>query len=335
MANAITITSIHKRMEQALKLKDINRLEQQAQEIEKVLRTLKQKRKIDDDNNQSDLVSSAILQEIRTAANRMLKFQGRRGLFNKAHTWSNNFAGTDDIVEAELAAVLAAIQNKATGSTQASYLDFTSGQGSVTVYADEIMEQLPERVGKKAVRKLTSIKEGQNWQARAQKADVKGIATITGDLAPEYERLVQLFSNITFTIKNYSSVSETNSLGLGTTKPAKAIRGALYYLGYRKNFDMAVAALSQEPEHLGHLTFAYELAGWGQGSGQGKNFNMLPAVDFLIYNDPAVPESIAVRSTKKIIYDKIYGTQNMGTQNRILKAYFGMKESNYKRQLSK
>lgn len=323
-------------MEQTLKLREINRLETQAQEIEKVLRTLKQKRQIDDTNNQSGLISGAILQEIRNEANKMLKFTKRQSLFGTAHSWNKNFEGTDDIVEAELAAVLATIQNQATGNSNMSYLDFVSGKDLVTVYSKEVLEKLPKKVGNKAIAKFTSsVKEGEKWKMRSQKTDVQGFLTITGDLAPEYKRLVQLFSNVTFTIKNYSSVFETESLNLGNTNPNKAIRGALYYLGYRRNFDAAINALAENPEHVNHLIFAYELAGWGQGTGQGKNFIALPDVDFLIYNDPAVPESIAVRSTKKIIYDKIHGTEGLAASNKILKSYFNMKESGYKVQLKK
>jgi hypothetical protein len=67
---------------------------------------------------------------------------------------------------------------------------------------------------------------------------------IEGKVVSEYEELIELFKNVTFSVKNYSSVAETTSIGLGTTDKRKAIRGALYHIGYRRNFDAAIKALS-------------------------------------------------------------------------------------------
>ena len=334
MAN-ITVSSIHEKMKQNLQFKKIQSLEQRAKEIEEVLKTLKQKQNIDNNNNlASDIVNHTILEEIRKEATKLLGLKSYTSLFGREHS-SVSRKGTDDIVEAELGAVLAAIQNQATG-TNLNYQDFVGGRDPVTVYTKEITTQVIDRVAKKISSSSQKLpKQGEGWSARAKKTDVQGIINITGNMAPEYNRLVSLFSNITFTIKNYSSKYEVDSLSLGKTNPDKALRGALYYLGYRRNFDMAIKALNNDPEHTGHLIFAYELAGWGQGTGIGKNFTMLPDTDFLIYNDPAVPESIAVRSTKKIIYDKIMGNTSLGRSNAIAKSYFNMKESNYKIQLNK
>ena len=273
-----------------------------------------------------------MINQIREQATKSLGFSSVDRLFKRSHN-SAFRTGADDIAEAEIAAIIAAIQNEGTGSNL-TYQDFLAGRDPVTVYSKEIIQRLPDKVGGKIVSNLqVKVKEGEKWKHRSQKTDVVGITTITGEIAPEYKRLIELFSNVTFSIKNYSSLSEIDSLSLGNTNPQKAIRGALYHIGYRRNFDAAVSAIEESPEHKGHLIFAYELAGWGQGTGTGKNFVALPAVDFLIYNDPAVPQSIAVRSTKKIIYDKIMNTKGLSSNNKILKSYFDMKESEYKRQI--
>lgn len=323
----INVDSIHEKLKNFLEIKRINQLDQQAQEIEQVLRALKYKQQASEPN---DIFSELMIDQIREQATKSLKFRSTDRLFKRSHG-SAFRAGADDIAEAEIAAIIAAIQNEGTGSNL-TYQDFLAGRDPVTVYSKEIIQRLPERVGGKITNNLqTKVKEGENWKHRSQKTDVVGITTITGKIAPEYEKLIELFSNVTFSIKNYSSISEIDSLSLGSTNPQKALRGALYHIGYRRNFDAAVSAVEKNPKHKGHLIFAYELAGWGQGTGIGKNFAALPAVDFLIYNDPAVPESIAVRSTKKIIYDKIMDTKGLGSSNKILKSYFGMQESKYKR----
>lgn len=334
----INLGTLHDRMKKALQVSKIAEEKKRAQEMEKVLRALKSQRKIADLNIQDGSISGEILMAIRKEAVKSLNPKARSKIFKTPHSRVGNFEDTDDIVEAELGAVLAAIQNQASGSTL-TYKDFVAGRDPATVYSKEITEKTAKRTGNRLQREASKKIPEATFSARSQKIDVNGIAITNLNITidPNYERLVELFSNVTFSIKNYASVFETDTLSLGTTKPDKAIRGALYYLGYRRNFNAVVAALSTDEgiEHAQHLQFAYELAGWGQGTGIGKNFTVLPNVDYLIYNDPSVPESIAVRSVKAIIYDKIEGNVAMGGTRSILKSYFNMKESNYKIQLHK
>lgn len=318
---------------------EIEQKKAQAQQIETVLRALKQKQKMGEEQAVNG-ISGLILDEIRRTANSMLKFKSDMPLFNRPHNRVQR-AGADDIVEAELAAVIASIQNKAFGDKM-SYQDFLGGRNPVTVYAEEIIKEGAPRAGRAVASRIASqLPEAKKIVSRSQKTDVKGlqaVETISAELGSEYQKLIQLFSGVSFTVKNYSSVYEVDSLNLGKTNPEKAIRGSLYYLGYKQNINEAFMALMSDEgvEHAGHLQFAYELAGWGQGTGVGNNFVALPEVDFLVYNDPAIPESIAVRSTKAIIYDKIFNNKNMGNSTQYLaKAYFNMKESSYKRQLTK
>ena len=335
----VTWSEIHEELKMVLMAPEVEQKRAQAQQIETILRILKQKQKIGE--QAIDGVSGIILDEIRRTANNILKFKSDMPLFNRPHNRIQR-SGADDIVEAELAAVIASIQNKGLGGKM-SYTDFLGGRDPVTVYSEEIIKEGSSRIGRAMANHVASkLPEAKKIVSRSQKTDVKGlqaVETINAELGPEYQKLVQLFSGVSFTVKNYSSVFEVDSLNLGQTNPEKAIRGSLYYLGYKQNIDEVFSAImssSENLEHAGHLQFAYELAGWGQGTGAGKNFVALPEVDFLVYNDPAVPESIAVRSTKAIIYDKVFNNKNMGaSMNRISKAYFEMKESGYKRQLRK
>ncbi len=330
----IKVDSIHEKLKQALHERQLKELDDRAYKIEQVLKELKSKQQ----NAQGvGEISGKVIDSIREEATKALGFKSTKQLFNRAHK-SASRSGADDIAEAELAAVIAAIQNEGFGTKGYTYQDFLGGRDPVTVYSKEIMRRLPDKCGDKIINDLKhQVKEGEKWRKRSQKTDVKGLVEIEGEVASEYKELIELFKNVTFSVKNYSSAAETTSIGLGTTDKRKAIRGALYHIGYRRNFNDAIKALSQDDEgHESHLIFAYELAGWGQGVGVGKNFVEIPNVDFLIYNDPAVPENISVKSTKRIIYDKAVGKNSHLTASQsISKSYFNMKKIDFERQLPK
>jgi hypothetical protein len=84
-----------------------------------------------------------------------LGFKSTKQLFNRAHK-SASRKGADDIVEAELAAVIATIQNRGFGVQDYTYQDFLGGRDPVTVYSKEIMKQLPDKCGDRIINDLKS-----------------------------------------------------------------------------------------------------------------------------------------------------------------------------------
>lgn len=135
--------------------------------------------------------------------------------------------------------------------------------------------------------------------------------TVTADLNPLWERLFNLFSNCTFSVKNYSSKAHTSlNIHLGSTNIYKALYGALSqtnrseqeinYIIHAGLRSYMASKNKTVATHFYHLRFIYELTGVGLYDSDGP----ISGVDFLIYNDPS-SDAIYVRSTADLILQEL------------------------------
>lgn len=298
-----------------------------AREMESVLYQIKNL-----NTNTNNPIDKALFQQAGTIINESLsalnaRRKGRskltaQQLFHRTHS-THTGAGGDDIFEEELAAVLASIESLATGTT----VDFTSkltGRQAANIKLEQEVDKTVEKVLTQYNKRLTKTisstgtREGQkkhtvNTRAASGKVDVTGISnmTVTADLNPAWERLFQLFSNCTFSVKNYSSKATTSlNIHLGSTNIYKALYGALSQSGRNEkeiNYIIMAGLRSYMASknhtvatHFYHLRFIYELTGVGLHDREGP----ISGVDFLIYNDPS-SDAIYVRSTADLILQEL------------------------------
>jgi hypothetical protein len=100
-------------------------------------------------------------------------------------------------------------------------------------------------------------------------------------------------------------IEDLYDIHLGNSLPAKAVSGALNYLGYgSEEVDSVLlwgsAGDSEEiKRHIYHLRYIYELTGAGLIDANGNPSGL---VDFIVYNDPS-SDAIYVKSTAEILVD--------------------------------
>ena len=178
-----------------------------------------------------------------------------KSLFSTTHSEqyeaSKNF-GVDDIVEAEIAAVLASLDKlanqKSNDSIMLSNIDIlknTTGRikGSLPDFLSDLQSEVIDNLSDNVVKKINDNKNNnesygylkkiyaslnKKSSGKSIKTDVSSIITITGEIDENLEKLVKIFSGRRFTIKNYNSQAKTGGeIHLGNTVPYKAITGEL------------------------------------------------------------------------------------------------------------
>jgi hypothetical protein len=195
---------------------------------------------------------------------------------------------------------------------QAANILVTETDAMVEKMLSKYNTRLTRAINKKSANSNQN-KHTVHTRATAGKVDVTGISNmaVTAELNPAWEHLAKLFSNCTFSVKNYSSKALTSlNIHLGSTNIYKALYGALsqsnrteqeinYIIGaglrsYMASKNQTVA------KHFYHLRFIYELTGVGLYDSEGP----ISGVDFLIYNDPS-SDAIYVRSTADLILQEL------------------------------
>lgn len=322
--NEVNLKEIHSRLLRRLGLKEkANKDNIIAAQIEQVLYYLKNK-KLQSDAQPTDEFIAAIQQQadsiiensihlINTRPGSQMKLTAN-SLFKRQHkTFVGRTAG-DDIFEDELAAVIATIQNKATNSS-INLTDKLIGSDSLNIAIEniekEILDYYPQFLEKRFNSRIKN-REFTGTVARSGKGDVKGTSLqFQGQLIPEWEQLFLLFQGHSFSVKNYSSWSNSLYIELGGTEYIKSILGSLQALGYNQRSSQRIfykamySDNSDIAQHFYHLQFGYELMGLGLGRKTNDgDFEEAQQVDFFIYNDPS-SDLIRVRSTAQMLLDVI------------------------------
>lgn len=295
-----------------------------ALEMEMVLSVLKN-RKLDTRNSNNPVVQELQKQAdiIIEQATALLNSNRKNSLslssiFRRRHKDVKTSFGGDDIFEEELAAVISAIEQEATGQT----VDITKklvGSDALGIEIEQISKRVIKAMSERHEFKtrIENTSDVKNITARSGKADVLGITTeYQGTLDPKWEELFRLFSNKTFSVKNYSSWGKDEiNIALGATNYEKAIMGSLGALGYspedrERIFWQGLRSkrTSAVAEHFYHLQYGYELMGLGLGSRKSGEFQKAQQVDFFIYNDPS-SNVIRVRSTAQMLLDALKNTK--------------------------
>lgn len=252
-------------------------------------------------------------------------------LFRREHS-TQRIKATDDILEEEFAAVLAALQEKF-GGTKTEVGNFVSGQGLVTVQGLSALEKVYDSVYETFIdefKKLAPIEENHSFALsshltaeRTGKADINA-GTFQVDTTIKVDNdflnnVIALLNEATFTIKNYkTSPTFERPLELGKTNLLKAITAELnvvfpqnaindqrdiFYRGSQimvKTVKPPSATKAEVMQHYTHMRFIYELSGMGLINSDGTPH----FAKYLIYNVPNSTE-IYVTDTASIILNEI------------------------------
>lgn len=321
---------MHGRLEQRLKLRQrAARDVPVAMAIENLLRMINQQA-MSYSNHPVVNAEQEQIDEIILMATQGLNL-GKRGkkfephmLFSRFHKRGQRVLGSDDIFEAELAAVIAAIEAKATGKDISikSIQNKLVGSDSLNIMVSDLSEECIEALREVESEKIQKLAKGGvddivgRTVERSGKSDVKGIM-VHSQLDPKWEELFRLFEGRTFSVKNYNALNkDVVMLSLGSTMYRKAIMGALGSLGYshkaiEQMFWQGIASGGKNgqpsPEvakHWYHLQYGYELMGLGLGKVVNEEFEEAQQVDFFIYNDPS-SGAVVVRSTAQMLLNEI------------------------------
>ena len=309
-----------------------------AQEMEKILRKIKQTSIIEDNLNSNNL-ENIFDQQCYEIANDALNFlktaSGSDKLYTKKLFTTSHSRGyelgksldVDDIVEAELASVLQSIQTIAFNNISIDNIDlfssFSTGRikGNLSEEAQKIMDNVTEGTILNVIERIqnTNFKNKaykkiaaklKDTQSKSIKTDIKSFdIELLADLKPEWQQF-SVFAGATFTIKNYISKRKNDiavQIHFGESNPYKSVMAQLSSLNYS----------FKQSQHI----FFHSLNSWMknstkavqihiphlrfayelQGSGLYDTDGMsISGADFLIVNDP-ISENIYVRSTKEMI----------------------------------
>lgn len=288
-----------------------------AQQLQIVLQTIKRKQMPETSDPMLASLAEQAMELIEPSA--QIFNAGRKGsnlstnLFRRTHSVKTSYGG-DDILEEEFAAVIAALESAGTGRS-VSLSSHLVGSEVANIAETELSEAMQKTMQRLLQRfnKTTDNALYTKPVARSGKADVTGLElSLTADVAPEWEQLFSLFQGRTFSLKNYSSYSQTLEIHLGNTDVYKALYAVLSAAGFidseiqeilihgfnsiiKPGQNAEIASL-----HFYHMRYIYELTGVGLYADGEK----LSGVDFLIYNDPG-SDNIFVRSTADIILEMI------------------------------
>lgn len=315
---------------------------EQAKQIQNILKQIKHTISLLRDDT-----SSAILNTVNNEIVELINetFQQQRfkhssltsssALFRRSHK-IKAITGYDDIFEEQLNYLLKAAANMKGIDVN---IPLGSGQDRATSSAlNNLSKEVQKKIlniTKEAAQNLNiSVNQqknvvGESIVRTAGKVDLKTpYFNVIGDSDNIINRLLKVFSNGTFTLKNYASyTSKLRSLDqidihLGNTNLYKSITGGLsqvlldvsdqntvYYRGmtilsgHSENPD--TADIETINSHFAHLRFMYELRGTGLMSSNGNS----QVADFIIWNDPS-SENIVVRSTKDLVAKYIDNYKN-------------------------
>lgn len=239
-------------------------------------------------------------------------------IFRSEHKWYNYRKDFDDIVEGELNALLQVMAEKATGIKNIDLGQKIQGSESAIVDIDTLSKELIDKLVQNCGNSINSVQsteiiEGIKAVARSQKVDNTGYSkdlVISAKINSKFQNFIDLFSDVTFSVKNYKGNLDYN-IHLGSTNAFKAMYGALRSLDIPPAEAVHIYSHSNmsyklRPHNIDrnndifHLRFMYELMGSGLIDPQSKK--PLKEVDFLIYNDPT-SDKIFVKSTKSLIAD--------------------------------
>lgn len=250
-------------------------------------------------------------------------------LFGNAHSWyikEQAAWGADDVFEAEFAKLLELAGSKA-AEKKTNINMGVSLIGGQTANINKSGIQALENIVDSMVADSYREFDAQGQQIinrhyissdlitkptfRSGKIDATGFNrewVLSAEINPKWQSFIHAFTGATFTMKNYSSTSSTETIHLGSSNLYKAIYGTLNGgLGYEPDEAAHIyyhtvhfydnTKDSNVGSHIIHMRFIYELTGQGLYDSEG---NRLDGADFFIYNDPAT-ENIWVRSTKEMI----------------------------------
>lgn len=311
-----------------------------AKEMEAILRAIKKTKIVSEENpnnlesefdKQCYIIAQQAMETLKLASGSD-KLPAKK-LFSTTHSRGYELGKSmqvDDIVEAELASVLGAIQNLASTKDSISLegVDIINNYSTGRLKGNlaEEVQQLTRSVTKDTVANVINRIQNTQFQKKAYKnvaaklkdTQAKSIKTdiqsfnieLTAELKPEWQQIASVFSNANFTIKNYISKRKGGiavQIHFGESNPYKSIMAQLGHLGYSFKqsqhifFHSLNSWLKRETKavqiHIPHLRFAYELEGNGLYDSDGMSIS---GADFLIVNDP-ISENIYVRSTKQMI----------------------------------
>lgn len=245
-------------------------------------------------------------------------------IFRSKHFWYADRKDFDDIVEGELNALLQVMAEKAINNKNNKQINLGQKiEGGQSAYIDIDLNSLGEEVvqglAKKLEAEVNQISQTEildeiraSSQGRSGKSDVSGYnkqLVIEAKVKNNFKEFIDLFTGVSFSVKNYSSEHQYN-IHLGDTLPFKAMYSSLSSLGIKHQSAIHVyfhAKYSFEKHNTSqdigrntdifHLRYIYELTGAGLVD---EKKNSLKAVDFFIYNDPT-SDKIYVKSTKEMI----------------------------------
>lgn len=234
----------------------------------------------------------------------------------------------DDILEFAFVAFVNAIVE-----TSQKHKVIIGGNGAINVGKQsasiidsrKLITQMTEKIKDVTVQEAKKNSLLQSFTEFSQKIDasVGELSFKAGVELNEFEKLAQLLSGHTYTIKNYSETTiSKHGVGIGSAaQEFKSLMGTLATLGY--NYDERAHIwnhIQNSPKknnidvvrHKNHLKLTYELMGTGLID---KGGNQIPVAEFLILqrhkNDSA--SSVEVYSTAALIRQAIDSSMTQAT----------------------
>lgn len=304
-----------------------------AKVMEKYLREFKQlgNKNVGSTTGYQTSMEAEAMKELAQEVGQALGIGQKQGysLFGNAHSWylkEQAAWGADDVFEAEFAKLLELAGQKAAGKKSNINMGVSLIGGQSANINQSGLEALDTIVDSMVIDSFDLFNaQGQRIinqhhidselikkpTFRSGKIDATGFNrewVLSSEINPKWEGFIHAFTGATFTVKNYSSTSKTETIHLGSSNLYKAIYGTLNGgLGYAPDEAAHIyyhtvnfydnTKDSSVGSHIIHMRFVYELTGQGLYDTEG---NRLDGADFFIYNDPAT-ENIWVRSTKEMI----------------------------------
>lgn len=283
--------------------KGVEKEKKEAKTIENFLNAIKNKQY--DKNNLKSVINEEFFNQLIVDL--------PQDFFKREHSKEDLEKDFDDIFEKELSIIL---HRMMTDSRKGSFLAGTA-QGSTISKSDELGRiidycqiYIPKNFGDSIVNKIKTLSGSADIfkipTAKEQKADVAVNIDISTQVKDEYQKIMSLFNERNFSLKNYSSSSV---ISLGNTNPLKAIVGSLVDLGASlpvatKAFYAAITVYTREGKSNMGIELAnciYMLRHYYELTGAGLMIDNEPIskVDFLVVNKP--DGKVKVISSKEIM----------------------------------
>lgn len=200
-------------------------------------------------------------------------------------------------------------------SPTAVYRELTD---TVDKFAEYLAGKVHQFLGKQ-FKKFNTMGEGKFFSQVYRKTDVKGQSVLDIYAHAELqdiEKAMAILDRAKISAKNYSSKGwgdmedlTGKPIKLGNTNVQRAVTNVLSTIMSGDEANDVFEAMMQNfqdinvQRHLYHMRFIYELTGLGMEIiGSDKKFTKeKEKVDFLVYNDPASPTDIYVKSASELI----------------------------------